>query len=188
MWGWSHLKYSPPTRQVYFWFLLDSLLILLVLLSLLSVSPPPQPESSGRVSGGRPQALCWGEPQVHLSLPFLCSTEALSLFVDHSMVAAAWQKDWRAHGGRDPRGLAVTLLPILPTERLGGKVREERCRLDWNRNVWCHLRKIQNIWLWYRPRQLNLDCRALSSIQQSLVKAEGTEAVCSVLVLKRLVD
>ncbi len=143
-----NFKYSSATRQVWFWFLLDSFLILLVLFSLLLVSPPPQPESSGRVSWGRPQALCWVEPQVHLSLPFMCSTEALSLFVDHSMVAAAWQKDWRAHGGRNPRGLAVTLLPILPTERLGGKVREERCRLDWNRNVWSRLRKIQNIRLW----------------------------------------
>ena len=55
--------------------------------------------SSGRVSGGRPQALWRGEPQVHLSLPFMSSTEALSLFVDHSVDAAAWQKDWRATGG-----------------------------------------------------------------------------------------
>ena len=70
-------------------------------LPLLSVSPPPHATStsSGRVSGRRPQALWRGEPQVHLSLPFMCSTEALSLFVDHSVVAAAWQKDWRATGG-----------------------------------------------------------------------------------------
>lgn len=29
-----------------------------------------------------------GEPQVHLSLPFMCSTEALGLFVDHSVMTA----------------------------------------------------------------------------------------------------
>ena len=121
-------------------------------LPLLSVSPPPHATStsSGRVSGRRPQALWRGEPQVHLSLPFMCSTEALSLFVDHSVVAAAWQKDWRATGGGgDPRGLAATLLPILPTERLRGELRED---------VWCHSRKIQNIRLSESALHLSSDC------------------------------
>lgn len=52
-------------------------------------------------------------------------------------------------GGGDPRGLAVTLLPILPTERLRGALRED---------VWCHSRKIQNIRLSESALHLSSDC------------------------------
>lgn len=109
----------------------------------LSVSPPPHGGRSGRVSGGRPQAPWRGEPRVHLSPPFMCSTEALSLFLDHSTT-----KGLTSHRGGDPAGLAATLLPILPWGRLGSNLREQRCRLDWaltNRDVCSRTRKVQNI-------------------------------------------
>lgn len=67
-----------------------------------------------------------GEPQVHLSLPFICSTEALSLFVDHSMAAAAWQKDWRGSGG----AILQDWLLLYFSSCLQ---RQKGCWLDWGR-------------------------------------------------------
>lgn len=136
-WGWSHLTYRSATRHVLFWFLLGLFIFSPDFSWLFSdvgfgFTSTSRPESSGRVSGGRHQALWRGEPQVHLSLSSCAALRHKSIY-GSQRGRCGLTKALTSHRGAIPRGLAVTLLPILPTRRLGGKLREGRCWWDWGR-------------------------------------------------------
>lgn len=108
----------------WFWLFVNSALL------LPSFSPAELPEGSGRV---------WAT-SMGIAARGTTGPSVPSLHVRHwgpwsicgsQRGGCGLTKGLTSHRGRDPQRPPVTLLPILPTERLGGKLREECCWLVW---------------------------------------------------------
>lgn len=102
-----------------------------------------------RLKGSAAEPLWAGWLGPSVPSPHMQHGGTFGLFVDHSMVAAAWQKQWGAVGGCGPEQLAHTYFTYHPASRAATGANGRRNAAPWpEAELWQKQSYNRHLWFW----------------------------------------